>query len=65
MRFTSWTPRYKGQVRFQSWFAILPVKIDDDTRWLEKVTVKWVVVEGHRFLPPCAPYLKWVKHEFM
>lgn len=65
MRFISWTPEYVGQIRTQSWFAICPVKINGETRWLEKVTVKWMVMKSNRFLPPCLPYLKWVKYEFV
>lgn len=29
-----------GDTRTRSWFALLPVKIGDETRWLEWVTVK-------------------------
>lgn len=30
----------RGETRVKQWFAILPVEIDDDTRWLEWVIVK-------------------------
>lgn len=37
-----WTRKHPevGETRVKQWFAFLPVEIDDDTRWLEWVTVK-------------------------
>lgn len=36
----------QGDVKIKSWFAFLPVKIGDDYRWLERVTVEY------HFRPP-------------
>lgn len=38
-----------GDVRVKRWFAIFPVTIKGETRWLEKVTVKQVYLsENYR-----------------
>lgn len=29
-----------GDIEVRSWFAIIPVQINDEIRWLEKVTVE-------------------------
>lgn len=39
------TPQY-GDTRTKTWFAIIPVTIDNDCRWLEMVTVKQTYTEG-------------------
>lgn len=41
MRWTSWYPACVGERRTSSWFALWPVQIGNDVRWLEKVAVEW------------------------
>ena len=65
MRFQSWYPALKGDTRVITKFAFFPIKFGNDVRWLEIVRIKWEYQERHRFLPPCAPYLKWVKVGFV
>lgn len=65
MRLTTWYPAAKGEKRVTSWFAFWPVKLGNDFRWLETVTVEWEYTEKNAFLPPCMPYLKWQKIGFV
>jgi hypothetical protein len=65
MRLTTWYPAAKGDKRVTTWFALWPVKLGNDFRWLERVTVEWEYVEEHHFFPPCAPYLKWQPIRFV
>jgi hypothetical protein len=34
-----WFKPYHGNRKIKTWFAFLPVTIDGETRWMEKVTV--------------------------
>lgn len=43
MRF--YKPDYRDK-RVKTWFAVLPVTIDRETRWLEKVTVEQYYLYG-------------------
>lgn len=36
-----------GAVRIKTWFALLPVSIYDETRWLERVSVRQVYSESY------------------
>jgi hypothetical protein len=43
MRWTARKPgtiELRGEMRVRSWFAFLPVTINSETRWLERVTVE-------------------------
>lgn len=40
MRWTQTYPPSLGEGRVKSWFALLPVRIGYETRWLERVTVR-------------------------
>ena len=35
-----WTVAEEGSTRVRSWFALLPVTIGPETRWLERVAVE-------------------------
>lgn len=65
MKFTTWYPAAQGEKRTTTWFAILPVTLGNDCRWLEKVTVQWEYIFVDTFLPPCSPVLKWRKIRFI
>lgn len=39
-----------GTVSSESWFAWLPVTIDGETRWLERVTVEYVWGMGNFYM---------------
>ena len=41
MRWKSWFPASIGEKRVKTWFAWLPVKINNDCRWLERVSVEF------------------------
>lgn len=41
MKWKSWSNGFVGETRVKSWFAILPVRIGSDCRWLERVTVEY------------------------
>lgn len=44
MRWESWYPSKAskaGDKRVKTWFALWPVKIGNDCRWLERVTVEF------------------------
>ena len=49
MRFIKKDPYYppNGKIESLTWFAIIPVTIDKETRWLEKVTVEYEYWEGY------------------
>lgn len=49
MKFFKQDPVYppNGALRQDSWFAWLPVTIDKETRWLEKVVVEFEYWEGY------------------
>lgn len=64
VRFTRWVGEI-GDVQHSSWFALLPVTIGNETRWLEWVTVLWQLQEVPDFFPPCALRPKWVKVDFL
>lgn len=34
-----WHDPVFGETKIKSWFALFPITIDGETRWLEKVTV--------------------------
>ena len=38
---------YNENTRIKTFFAILPVRIKSEVRWLEKVTVKQIFIEQH------------------
>ncbi len=65
MRFKTWFPANLGDTRITKKFAIFPIRIDNEIRWLEFVRIKWELVEAYKFLPPCSPYQKWVKVQFV
>jgi hypothetical protein len=65
MRYRCWYPAKLGDKRISYWFALLPVNIEGEVRWLEWVTVEWIVVEKRKFLPPCPTYLTWTKLRYM
>lgn len=46
MRWTKHKPE-DGDTRIKTKFAFLPIKIGDEVRWLEKVTVKQEYREGY------------------
>lgn len=64
MKFKSWD-KVVGQKRISTWFAILPVWIDYEVRWLEQVEVMWECRMVPDFFPPCHPRPRWVKIEFL
>ena len=41
-----WTKPEDGQIKIKSKFAIFPICIDDETRWLEWVRIKYVYHNG-------------------
>ena len=65
MRFQTWYPAAKGEKRITKRFALLPIWIDNDVRWLETVRIEWEYIPVDAFFPPCMPYLKWVKKRFV
>lgn len=64
MKFKRWIGKI-GDRRPSSWFALLPVSIGDEVRWLERVTVMWELRMVPDFFPPCAHRPRWVKIGFM
>lgn len=48
-------PAY-GSTKTRSWFALFPIRIDNEVRWLEKVTVKYFY-DGIKE--------KWQRYEFV
>lgn len=50
----------EGGTREKSWFAILPVTIDKETRWLEKVSV----IQTYVWSYPLSKYY-WSNREFL
>ena len=60
-----WSHAELGERRTKTWFAWFPVWIDNDLRWLETVRVVFEYSKANAFLPPCAPYKKWVKRYFL
>ena len=36
-----WYKPTHGSTKIRSWFALFPVRIDNEVRWFEKVTVKY------------------------
>lgn len=63
MRLKYLTCNDKGRTRERSFFAIIPISLSGETRWLERVTVleevrKFYVFEG-------SDYYDWVKTEFV
>lgn len=65
MRRQTWYPAKLGDKRTHTSFAWLPIKLKNDWRWLEKVTVEWEYREVETFLPPCLPVPKWVRKRFV
>jgi hypothetical protein len=65
VRWKSWYPAKVGERRTTSWFAILPVKIDGEIRWLEWVSVEWQYTAVPDWFPPCEPHPKWRKIAFV
>jgi hypothetical protein len=65
MRFQNWWPADLGDKRISSWFALIPVTLGNETRWLERVTVEWQVENVAGLLPPCLPTPAWVKVRFV
>lgn len=63
MRWKIIRPKYFNQTKETSWFAILPVKINDEIRWLERVKVKWVVILCRNI--DDVDYFKWKKEKFI
>jgi len=64
MRYKHWGGMV-GDTRESTWFAILPVRIGDETRWMEWVTVRWRRAWVNDLLPPCEPRPRWVKESFL
>lgn len=71
MKWKSWFPAMVGDTRVKSWFALLPVKIGNDLRWLEKVTVEYqlqIIIYDHYW---CGVFQgtteepEWVKIKFV
>lgn len=53
------TPKYKeGDTRTRTWFALIPVTIKEETRWLERVTVIQTLVS-------CGYDYEWVDSQFV
>jgi len=65
MRFRHRFPAKLGERRTSSWFALLPVTIEGETRWLENVTVVWELMSVPNFFPPCDYVPRWVKVDFI
>lgn len=64
MRWKSWRGAAEGDKRNSTWFAILPIIINGDFRWLETVTVEW----EYNFVSnnfPGRARLKWHKLRFI
>lgn len=50
-----------GKLDTSSWFAILPVTVNDEIRWMETVTVEYEYWEGYgAFAAPC-----WIATKFV
>lgn len=64
-----WNKPEDGEVKIKRKFAMLPIRIDDEIRWLEWVTVKYVYYNGTL----CRDYTTnqfyrvygWVEKEFV
>jgi len=65
MKSQTWLPASRGDRRISGWFAILPVWIGNDFRWLEWVRVEWEYKEKEGLFPPCLPCLKWQMNRFV
>ena len=71
MRWKSWYPADVGDKRVSTWFAFLPVKIGNDCRWWETVTVEFElkmdmydVFRRERFVRK-EPHYYWRKVRFV
>jgi len=64
-----WKEHDNGDVKIERKFALFPIKVDKETRWLEWVTVKYVYHSGTlvKDLRNCKNYLLygWVAEEFI
>lgn len=65
MQFKTWYPATIGEKRIAKKFAFLPIRINNDFRWLETVNIEWQYQMVPAFFPPCLPNPKWVKIGFV
>lgn len=61
MRWNSWRIAADGDKRVSSWYALLPVRIGVEVRWLERVSVEW---EYRYYTTGLNPRLRWEKVRF-
>ena len=64
MRWKTWKGAAEGDKRKSTWFAFLPISLNGDIRWLEKVTVEWEYSFVANSFPGRAR-LKWHKIRFV
>ncbi len=64
MRWKTWKGAAEGDKRKSTWFALIPISINGDFRWLEKVTVEWEYSFVANSFPGRAR-LKWHKIRFV
>lgn len=62
MRINNWLMADPGDTRTETWFAIFPVRISRETRWLEQVTVEY---EYRFYGGGWSPCYKWQKNKFI
>lgn len=62
MKTINWYPAEKGDKRIRSWFALFPVTIGNETRWLENVSVEY---EYRFYGGGLSPTMKWQKNRFV
>ena len=64
-----WTEPENGDVKIKRKFAILPISVGKETRWLEWVTIKYVYYEHRPWRDydgnMCGVVTGWFKEEFI
>ena len=64
-----WQEPKHGDVKIKKKFALFPIEINGENRWLEWVTIKYVYHDGTMFRTPRTyqhyRYYGWLKEEFI
>jgi hypothetical protein len=63
-----WTKPKNREEKIKRKFAILPIRIDDETRWLEWVTIKYVYYDNKLCRNDYGSFYflnGWIKEEFV
>ena len=64
MKFTHKRAPIEYEIRIKSWFAIFPITIGNETRWLERVTVKQELLKKY-YTYQEGYSLRWNNFEFL